>query len=407
MTGKPMISPEEREGLREKIARIIDPHAWSLWADDGPFMWSDLTEGQWRVRADSLAKADLILSALSSKGEEEVLSTSRPSKSSPSDVDHSNSAATAAGWPESVGFAPWLWANPALDPVGDKPALAEARIRAPMNVAQPFTPNQYALVLRWDLITWWHEIVWRRAQVESLRHYVFRLEAERNEMTPKRGAAALHAVPSIVKKLADALDTVLSWAEEHGGAEWPDYDDLVNEVLALRAAELSTGGGPTSANHCACVNVPMGSYANHMASCAATEAALRATEAQHSAGLVDALDAENDRLCARLAELETALIPFALTGAVLEAKPKDSAVWAGQQPAPPITFGHLRAAARIIAASQTALPLLPVENSASSPSVASAQVVAAAAPLREVGEPDERAAGQLRDELPSKGPPGS
>ena len=51
----------------------------------------------------------------------------------------------------------------------------------------------------------------------------------------------------------------------------------------------------------------------------------------------------------RIEALEAALKPFAATGAVLEAKPKDDACWAGQVPAPPITFGHLRAAARALA----------------------------------------------------------
>jgi hypothetical protein len=50
---------------------------------------------------------------------------------------------------------------------------------------------------------------------------------------------------------------------------------------------------------------------------------------------------------AERAEVVGALRPFAATGAVLEAKPKDDACWAGQRPAPPITFGHLRRAAKV------------------------------------------------------------
>lgn len=47
---------------------------------------------------------------------------------------------------------------------------------------------------------------------------------------------------------------------------------------------------------------------------------------------------------ARLSAALKVIEPFAATGALLDAKPKDDAVWAGQTPAPPITFGHLRAA---------------------------------------------------------------
>lgn len=49
------------------------------------------------------------------------------------------------------------------------------------------------------------------------------------------------------------------------------------------------------------------------------------------------------------AKLLEALEPFAATGAVIDAKPKDDACWAGQRPAPPITFGHLRRAAEVYA----------------------------------------------------------
>lgn len=45
-----------------------------------------------------------------------------------------------------------------------------------------------------------------------------------------------------------------------------------------------------------------------------------------------------------------ALRPFAATGAALDPKPRDEACWAGQRPAPPITYGHLREAARTLAA---------------------------------------------------------
>lgn len=57
-----------------------------------------------------------------------------------------------------------------------------------------------------------------------------------------------------------------------------------------------------------------------------------------AASLLSSLAEENERL-------RGALEPFAATGAVLDAKPKDDAVWAGQAPAPPIMFGHLRKAA--------------------------------------------------------------
>lgn len=51
---------------------------------------------------------------------------------------------------------------------------------------------------------------------------------------------------------------------------------------------------------------------------------------------------------ARATLAEGALQPFAATGALLDAKPKDDACWAGQTPAPPITFGHLRAASSLL-----------------------------------------------------------
>lgn len=50
---------------------------------------------------------------------------------------------------------------------------------------------------------------------------------------------------------------------------------------------------------------------------------------------------------AALDEALGALEPFAKIGAVLESKPKDDACWAGQTPAPPITFGHLRQASEV------------------------------------------------------------
>ena len=53
------------------------------------------------------------------------------------------------------------------------------------------------------------------------------------------------------------------------------------------------------------------------------------------------LQAERDRAV-------EALGPFAATGAVLDAKPKDNAVWAGQRPAAPLTFGDFRRAAEVV-----------------------------------------------------------
>lgn len=49
-------------------------------------------------------------------------------------------------------------------------------------------------------------------------------------------------------------------------------------------------------------------------------------------------------LISRLEEAEKALEPFSATGEALSSGPRDEAVWAGQQPAPPITFGDLRRA---------------------------------------------------------------
>lgn len=45
---------------------------------------------------------------------------------------------------------------------------------------------------------------------------------------------------------------------------------------------------------------------------------------------------------AQLSSLRRGLEPFLATAEVLDAKPRDSAVWAGQKPAPPLTFGHFR-----------------------------------------------------------------
>lgn len=90
-------------------------------------------------------------------------------------------------WPALVGFAPWLWANPALDGE-DRKQFSWERLRAPKDTAQPFTPNQYALVLRWDLIETMHELIWRRAQVESLRDEVTRLREQLSKPSEQRMA---------------------------------------------------------------------------------------------------------------------------------------------------------------------------------------------------------------------------
>ena len=46
---------------REAVARIIDPHNWSLWTDPTKHIPGDMIKGQERVRAPSLAKADAII----------------------------------------------------------------------------------------------------------------------------------------------------------------------------------------------------------------------------------------------------------------------------------------------------------------------------------------------------------
>lgn len=76
------------------------------------------------------------------------------------------------------------------------------------------------------------------------------------------------------------------------------------------------------------------------------------------AGRLDALEAANaegfraanaaiDGWKSALAEAVKVLGPFAATADVLGST-KDAAIWAGQKPAPPITFGHLRAARAFI-----------------------------------------------------------
>jgi len=65
-------------------------------------------------------------------------------------------------------------------------------------------------------------------------------------------------------------------------------------------------------------------------------------------GRVNAYRAGQAASAARIKALEGALKPFARTGAVLDSKPNDDACWAGQRPAPPITFGHLRRAAHAL-----------------------------------------------------------
>lgn len=52
----------------EAVARIIDPHAWSLWPDGMPAQSRDVGAGRKRVRAESLDKASAIL-GLGDKGE--------------------------------------------------------------------------------------------------------------------------------------------------------------------------------------------------------------------------------------------------------------------------------------------------------------------------------------------------
>lgn len=72
-----------------------------------------------------------------------------------------------------VPFYPPLWADPARDPTGEKPEHAWERLKAPRDVQQSFVAAGLALVHRWDLITLMHELIWRRAQVDSLRSQAY------------------------------------------------------------------------------------------------------------------------------------------------------------------------------------------------------------------------------------------
>ena len=65
-----------------------------------------------------------------------------------------------------------------------------------------------------------------------------------------------------------------------------------------------------------------------------------AIAADEAASTISRLTGERD-------EARQALKPFAATAAVL-GDTRDSAVWAGQKPAPPITFGDLRNALRVL-----------------------------------------------------------
>ncbi len=52
---------DQASSLREKVARIVDPHSWRRWPDEMPAPRGDIIAGQRRVRAPSLEIADLIL----------------------------------------------------------------------------------------------------------------------------------------------------------------------------------------------------------------------------------------------------------------------------------------------------------------------------------------------------------
>jgi len=68
----------------------------------------------------------------------------------------------------------------------------------------------------------------------------------------------------------------------------------------------------------------------------------RASEAlRHVLSLLSTAERQRD-------EAVRALAPFAATGAVLDSKVKDDAIWAGQRPADPITFGDFRRAHQTI-----------------------------------------------------------
>ena len=82
-------------------------------------------------------------------------------------------------------------------------------------------------------------------------------------------------------------------------------------------------------------------------------------------------------LISEVRRLREALEPFAATGAALSKGPPDDACWAGQTPAPPITFGHLRRAA-------LSSQILPLEDRGNCPS--SADVAAPVA--SDLADPD-------------------
>ncbi len=52
------------DGLREGIARVIEPGMWKLWPDDMAAPRGDIVAGQCRARAQSLTKADAILALI-------------------------------------------------------------------------------------------------------------------------------------------------------------------------------------------------------------------------------------------------------------------------------------------------------------------------------------------------------
>jgi hypothetical protein len=88
-----------------------------------------------------------------------------------------------------VGFAPWLWADPAMERGDDRKANAEARVLEAYVRARSFTPSQYALVHRWDLGTLRHDLIRQRTLVAIFRNDAAKAEAQRDEL-----AAALDEI---------------------------------------------------------------------------------------------------------------------------------------------------------------------------------------------------------------------
>ncbi len=82
-------------------------------------------------------------------------------------------------------WRPELLASPHMDPVGTEREASRLRLQTAVNLQQPMAPDQLALVWRWDLMHALGDLIWREAQVDSLRGSLARAEARIAELERK------------------------------------------------------------------------------------------------------------------------------------------------------------------------------------------------------------------------------